>query len=53
MAINYGKQSITEEDILEVIKVLKSDFLTQGPAVENFEHSIEMYTNSKYASTLR
>lgn len=52
MAINYGKQSITEEDILEVIKVLKSDFLTQGPAVENFEHSIEMYTNSKYATAL-
>ena len=33
----YGKQNITEEDINEVTKVLKSDFLTQGPQIKKFE----------------
>ena len=31
--INYGKQSIDENDISSVIDVLKSDFLTQGPTI--------------------
>ena len=31
--IPYGRQEITKEDILEVEKVLRSDFLTQGPVV--------------------
>ena len=33
--IPYGRQEITEEDILEVEKVLRSDFLTQGPVFQN------------------
>ena len=37
--IPYGKQELDEEDIDAVISVLKSDFLTQGPEVENFEES--------------
>ena len=32
--INYGKQFIDKEDISSVIKVLKSDYLTQGPIVK-------------------
>ena len=35
--IPYGRQEITDEDIDEVVKVLHSDFLTQGPTVPKFE----------------
>lgn len=47
--IPYGRQNILEEDIQAVVDVLKSDFLTQGPVVPNFERSIADYCNSKYA----
>ncbi len=40
MQIPYGRQSISEADIAAVIRVLKSDFLTQGPAVPAFERSL-------------
>ena len=35
--ITYSKQTIDNNDILQVSKVLKSDFLTQGPKVPIFE----------------
>ena len=35
--IPYGRQDINQTDIDEVVGVLKSDFLTQGPAVPRFE----------------
>jgi len=38
--IPYGRQDITQDDIDAVIKVLKSDFLTQGPVVPDFENKI-------------
>lgn len=38
--IPYGRQSVTSEDIEEVVRVLRSDFLTQGPAIPRFETSI-------------
>ena len=41
--IPYGRQEITEADIDEVNKVLRSDFLTQGPAVPSFEQSVANY----------
>jgi UDP-4-amino-4,6-dideoxy-N-acetyl-beta-L-altrosamine transaminase len=47
--INYGKQNITDEDINEVIKVLKSDYLTQGPNVVEFEEKFAKYVGAKYA----
>ncbi|ABZ94483.1 Pyridoxal-phosphate-dependent aminotransferase [Leptospira biflexa serovar Patoc strain 'Patoc 1 (Ames)'] len=47
--IPYGKQNINEADINSVIEVLKSDFLTQGPVVEDFEKAIAGYCNAKYA----
>ena len=37
--IPYGRQQISEEDILAVESVLRSDFLTQGPAVPRFEEA--------------
>jgi UDP-4-amino-4,6-dideoxy-N-acetyl-beta-L-altrosamine transaminase len=36
----YGRQSISEEDIVAVLDVLRSDFLTQGPAIGRFEQSV-------------
>jgi len=47
--IPYGKQFIDKNDIKEVIKVLKSDWLTQGPMVQRFEESLAKYCNAKYA----
>lgn len=47
--IPYGKQEINNEDIESIIKVLKSDYLTQGPVVPQFEKSISQYCGSKYA----
>ena len=41
--IPYGRQQIIEEDIDAVVKVLRSDFLTQGPMVPLFEKAIATY----------
>ena len=49
MSIPYGRQNVNEHDINAVISVLKSDYLTQGPAVMKFEEEISAYTGSKYA----
>jgi len=46
--INYGKQWIDQDDINSVVSVLKSDFLTQGPAVKQFEDAICKLTHAKY-----
>ena len=48
-AIPYGKQNIDQEDIDAVVKVLKADFLTQGPKVSEFEDKFAAYVGSKYA----
>lgn len=47
--IPYGKQSITQHDIDAVVQVLKSDFLTQGPAVPAFEQTVARYCGAQYA----
>jgi len=47
--IPYGKHDISRDDINAVVEVLKSDFLTQGPAIKAFEDSIVKYTGAKYA----
>jgi len=47
--LSYGKQSIDEDDIQEVIKVLRSDYLTTGPCVKIFEENIANYVGAKYA----
>ncbi len=41
--IPYGRQDITSEDIAAVEAVLRSDFLTQGPAVPGFEQALAAY----------
>jgi UDP-4-amino-4,6-dideoxy-N-acetyl-beta-L-altrosamine transaminase len=47
--IPYGRQDINQNDIDAVIRVLKSDFITQGPAVPVFEQKLCDYTGAKYA----
>jgi len=47
--IYYGKQAINQADIEAVVRVLKSDFLTQGPAIERFEQRVAKYCGAKYA----
>ena len=47
--IPYGRQNITEEDIQAVIETLKSDFLTQGPKIAEFEEAFSNYVGSNYA----
>jgi|GEM_PF-132692 len=46
--LSYGKQWIDEEDIQAVLETLRSDFLTQGPKVKEFEERIRKYTGAKY-----
>jgi len=47
--IPYGRQDISEADIQAVVDVLRSDFLTQGPAVPAFEKSITQYCGVDHA----
>ena len=47
--INYARHEITSDDIDAVVSVLKSDYLTQGPEVPNFEQDICNKVGSKYA----
>jgi UDP-4-amino-4,6-dideoxy-N-acetyl-beta-L-altrosamine transaminase len=47
--IPYGKQNITQEDIDAVITTLKSDYLTQGPKIKEFEEAFAKYVGCKYA----
>ena len=48
-SIPYGRQNITEEDIEAVIETLKSDYLTQGPKIGEFEKTFAKYVGAKYA----
>ncbi len=49
MKIPYGKQWILEEDIEKVTDILKSNYLTTGPAVKDFEKAFAEYVGAKYA----
>ena len=45
----YSKQSLDKKDINSVLKVLKSNFITQGPEINNFEKAFAKYVGVKYA----
>lgn len=47
--IPYGRQNITEDDIEAVVEALKSDYLTQGPKIKEFEEAFASYIGSRYA----
>ncbi len=48
-AIPYGRQNITEEDIKAVVETLRSNYLTQGPKIAEFEEAFANYVGSKFA----
>ena len=47
--IPYGHQFIDQDDIDAVVETLKSDFLTQGPKVKEFEEALSKYVGAKFA----
>lgn len=49
MVIPYSRQNIDDQDIQAVIEVLKSDYLTTGPKVREFEESFAKEVGAKYA----
>jgi UDP-4-amino-4,6-dideoxy-N-acetyl-beta-L-altrosamine transaminase len=48
-SIPYGRQHITQQDVDAVIEVLHSDFLTQGPKIEELEQKFAAYIGSRFA----
>lgn len=46
--IPYGRQTIDAQDLKTVLKVLQSDFLTQGPAIAQFEEALAKWVGAKY-----
>lgn len=50
--IPYGRQDITQSDIDAVVRALQSDFLTQGPAVPQFELSVAQHVGATHAVAL-
>jgi UDP-4-amino-4,6-dideoxy-N-acetyl-beta-L-altrosamine transaminase len=50
--IPYARQSITEEDIEAVARVLRSDWLTTGPAVDTFERNVAGYCEARFAAAV-
>ena len=47
--IPYGHQSIDDDDIRAVVEVLKSDWLTQGPSIVQFEEALAAATSARFA----
>ena len=47
--IPYGRQDVSEADIQAVVDILRSDFLTQGPAVPAFEKAVAAYCGAQHA----
>ena len=48
--IRYSTQKISTEDVEAVSKALKSNFITEGPLIDNFEKKLINYTKSNYAT---
>lgn len=48
-SIPYGRQTIEEDDIQAVVDVLRSDYLTTGPKIKEFEKMVADYVGAKYA----
>lgn len=47
--LNYGRQQITKEDEEAVLEALRSDYLTQGPLIQQFEEMVAKHHGAKYA----
>ena len=48
--INYGKHYIDKDDIKSVVSVLKSNFLTQGPKIQEFENALRSFFGAKHVA---
>ena len=48
MSIPYGRQTIEDDDIQAVVDVLKSDYLTTGPKIAEFEKAVCEYTHTAF-----
>jgi len=49
LPIPYGRHALSEDDIAAVVRVLRSEFLTQGPAVPQFEQAVAAYCGALHA----
>ena len=49
LVIPYGRQDVSQEDINAVVDVLRSDFITQGPVIQQFERRVADYCGANYA----
>ena len=49
--LSYGRQWINDDDIAEVVRILRGDWLTMGPTVEAFEKRLAEYVGMKHAVT--
>ncbi|MBQ3397182.1 MAG: aminotransferase class I/II-fold pyridoxal phosphate-dependent enzyme [Synergistaceae bacterium] len=49
--LSYGRQWINDDDIAEVVRILRGDWLTMGPTVEAFEKRLAEYVGMKHAIT--
>jgi UDP-4-amino-4,6-dideoxy-N-acetyl-beta-L-altrosamine transaminase len=47
--IPYGRQDISDEDVAAVVAALRSDFITQGPAIDGFETALARYVGAAQA----
>ena len=50
--ISYGRHNIDSEDIKNVIKALKSDYLTSGPRIKEFENKLNKKFGGKYCTVV-
>lgn len=51
-SIPYGRQHITKDDLEAIAETMQSDYLTQGPKIEEFEEAFAKYIGCKYAVTV-
>jgi len=49
LSIPYGRQSISQNDIDAVVRVLKSEWITQGPVIDEFEKAVATFCGAEYA----
>lgn len=47
--IPYGRQHVDDEDVAAVVRVLRGDWLTQGPAITQFEHAVAERVEARFA----
>ena len=52
MKFNYNKQNITEQDIATVVKTLRSERITQGEKLQEFELLLKKYFKCKYCAVV-